>query len=119
MLNYDYYKFYIFEDFDKKIGDQNSDKSKSYRFFHKYYSRTLKKKKEKETEPSIFLSFHFQGNKIEIKFNDIRCYYETKSVQKDRARKRRGGGRRKRIRFAGAEAKKDGSNKREVRRGSE
>lgn len=92
MLNYDYYKFYIFEDFDKKIGDQNSDKSKSYRFFYKYYSRTLKKKKEKETEPPIFLSFHFQGNKIEIKFNDIRCYYETKSVQKDRARKRRGGG---------------------------
>lgn len=86
-------------------------------YFHKYYSRTLKKKKKKRLP--IFLSFHFQGNKIEIKFNDIRCYYETKSVQKDRARKRRGGGRVKRIRFAGAEAKKDGSNKREVRRGSE
>lgn len=69
----------------EKIGDQNSDNSyKSYRFFHKYYS-----KKKKKKEPPIFLSFRFQGNKIEIKFNDIRCYYETKSVQKDRARKGR------------------------------
>lgn len=60
MLNYDYYKFYIFEDFDKKIGDQNSDKSKSYRFFHKYYSRTLKKKKKKKQNLPFFFLFIFK-----------------------------------------------------------
>lgn len=60
MLNYDYYKFYIFEDFDKKIGDQNSDKSKSYRFFYKYYSRTLKKKKKKKQNLPFFFLFIFK-----------------------------------------------------------